>query len=186
MDEYGWRTVFHWDTFIVVLFLYLQVQLPEIWTCGSSLAECSGPNSDSKVTLSQENLRRWLLFSCRHWSLVITRSQSILLSEDSWLGSCSIAQLGSCTNKQSICGRLHRSRQKKKKRSTIEQLWREAIWLQVNLSWHTVTFSPECDSECDLSVQEAAAGLATGHSCSLIAFTLWSLIQATLWQRWSG
>lgn len=116
MDEYGWRTVFHWDTFIVVLFLYLQVQLPEIWTCGSSLAECSGPNSDSKVTLSQENLRRWLLFSCRHWSLVITRSQSILLSEDSWLGSCSIAQLGSCTNKQSICGRLHRSRQKKKKK----------------------------------------------------------------------
>lgn len=153
-----------------VLYLYPpKFQLPEIWTRGSSLANCSGPNSDCKVTLCL-----WEDECCSHaeigaWSLPDTNQ--FFLFEDSWWSSCSIAQLGSCTNKQSIYGTQHRSRKKNnKKRYDWTTVKRSDLALSEPVLTHMVNFNHE--SECDLSVQAAATGLVTGLSCSRIAFTL--------------
>lgn len=58
------------------------------------------------------------VFLQTRWSPIITISRSIFLFEGSCWSSCGIAQLGSCTNKWSICGR-HRRREKKRKKEEV-------------------------------------------------------------------
>lgn len=102
------------------------------------------------------------VFLQTRWSPIITISRSIFLFEGSCWSSCGIAQLGSCTNKWSICGRHRRREKKKKRRGRTEQLCREETWL------HPVRTHGHLRSSVWFWMWSISAGRR------------WSLIQATV------
>lgn len=69
------------------------------------------------------------------WSL--PEYNQFFLFEDSWWGSRSIAQFGSCTNKLCICERRPVSTDVGGGGggSKFKQAWTEATWRQVKLTW---------------------------------------------------